>query len=84
MIDDLVDGAQLGLVHAQLVQHQRPDASVRPRSVSATACGWSWISLAMKFGKPPFSAAAASQSTWYRLPWAGAPVEADDARSRRS
>ena len=40
-----------------------PDGSVRPRSVSATACGWSWISLSMKDEKPPFSAAAASQST---------------------
>ena len=27
----------------------------------------------MKEGKPPFSAAAASQSTWYSLPSAGAP-----------
>ena len=41
----------------------RPRASVRPRRVSATACGWSWISLSMKDAKPPFSAAAASQST---------------------
>ena len=28
----------------------RPDWSVRPRRVSATACGCSWISLVMKFG----------------------------------
>ena len=51
----------------------RPAASVRPSRVSATACGWSWISLAMKFGKPPFSAAAASQSTVNRRACAGAP-----------
>ena len=33
---------------------------MRPRSVSATARGCSWISLSMKCLKPPFSAGTAS------------------------
>ena len=52
---------------------RRPAASVRPSSVSATACGWSAISLSMKDRKPPFSAAAASQSTVNRRACAGFP-----------
>ena len=47
--------------------------SVRPSSVSCTACGWSAISFSMKERKPPFSAAAASQSTTYSRPSAGLP-----------
>ena len=36
---------------------------MRPSSVSRTAAGCSWISLSMKSGYPPFSAASRSQPT---------------------
>lgn len=52
-----------------------PASSERPSRVSATAWGWSLISLAMKVSKPPFSAAAASQSTWKRLPSTTVPAK---------
>ena len=43
--------------------------------MSATAAGCSSISLSMKYGWPPFSAAARSQSTRNGLTSAGSPAK---------
>ena len=48
--DDLVDPPSTSSSMRSSSSTSRPSASVRPSSVSATACGCSWISFSMKVG----------------------------------
>ena len=51
----------------------KPSELILPIMVSATACGWSAISLAMNDGQPPLDACEASQSISNSLLTAGVP-----------
>ena len=70
---DLVDRAQHRLVDAQLVEHQLAVGVRAAQQGVGDGLRLLVDLLVHEDGKPPFSAAEASQSTWYRWSAAGAP-----------